>query len=115
MVQNKPTSPGAADTAWTTPASTSQSPVVSAIVPTNEYAETPDPILSAGLSPSHPQADDVAASVAGSVLAAQARYHAHEVLTHPQGSALGVQLDLPEVPTAHSKHVGGDGDGYASG
>jgi hypothetical protein len=50
-----------------------------------------------------------------SISNAQARYHSHQQDTYAQGSQVGAPMDLPEVPTAHSKHVGGDGAGYASG
>ena len=109
-----PVSPSAPDSSWTTPARPGTMPV-SPTLATHETAETPDPVVSPGLSSQHPQADDVSASVAGSVLAAQARYHAHESDAAPQGSQIGTTVDLPEVPTAHSKHVGGDGAGYPSG
>jgi hypothetical protein len=113
MVQNKPTSPGAADTAWTTPEATWHSPVVGL----REYGhvDTPggQPIAMAG-SPG-PQGDDVSSSVAGSVLAAEARFASHQQDTYAQGSQIGTPMVLPDVPTAHSKHVGGDGAGYASG
>jgi hypothetical protein len=45
--------------------------------------------------------------VADAVAGSEARYHAHEVLTHPQGSALGVPLDLPPVLSDVSQHTGG--------
>jgi hypothetical protein len=47
--------------------------------------------------------------VAGAVTSSEARYHGHEVLTHPQGSALGVPLDLPPVVSDISQHTGGSG------
>ena len=59
--------------------------------------------------------DDVAASVAASIDAALARQAEHRGDVNAQGSRIGDLMNLPEVPTAHSKHVGGDGDGYASG
>jgi hypothetical protein len=113
MVQNKPTSPGADDTAWTTPAATWHSPVVGL----REYghADVPGGQPIAGPGPADAHADDVSATVAGSVLAAEARFSAHQADALPQGGQIGVPMDLPEVPTAHSKHVGGDGAGYPSG
>jgi hypothetical protein len=41
------------------------------------------------------------------VAGSEARYHAHEVLTHPQGSAVGTALDLPPVVSDISQHTGG--------
>jgi hypothetical protein len=113
MVQNRPTSPGADDTPWSTPAAAWHSPVVSPSPPGGGSPETPDLIVSPGMT--GPRADDVSASVAGAVTAAQGRYHALQADTYDQGSVIGQLMNLPEVPTAHSKHVGGDGDGYPSG
>jgi hypothetical protein len=113
MVQNKPTSPGAADTAWSTPEATWHSPVVSPSPGSDLPAQGGQPIVSPGYA--GPQADDVSSSVAGSVLAAQGRFQSHESDVAGQGSQIGTPMELPEVPTAHSKHVGGDGDGYLSG
>jgi len=105
-MQNEPVSPGAPGTSWTTGVQTA-SPVVSPSPPGGGTPETPDPILSAGLSPQDARADDVSASAAGAVAAAQARYHAHEMATHRQGSALGTTLDLPPVPSDYGKATGG--------
>lgn len=46
-------------------------------------------------------------SVAGAVANAEARYREHEAATHPQGSQIGVLLELPSVPSDFSKHTGG--------
>ncbi len=75
-------------------------------------AVTPDSIVSPGSQDA--KADDVAPSVAASVTAAKARYGAHEADTYGLGSVIGTLVDLPEVPAAHSKHVGGDDGGYPS-
>ena len=107
-MQNKPTSPGAADSAWTTPDVPKTSPVVSAIVPTNERPETPDPIVSPWGQDAI--ADDVSSSVAGAVANAQARYHSHELDTHPQGSQIGAPADVTGLTVSESsKHTGGEG------
>lgn len=113
-VQNQPTSPGAPESgSWATGIAW-HSPVVSPGPAGGGQPETPDPVVSPGLSVAHPQADTVSASAEGSVLAAQARYHSHEQDTYGQGSAIGQLMDLPEVPGAHSKHAGGDGGGYVA-
>lgn len=102
-------SPGAADESWTTPA-VPPGPVVTPAPMSHEVPETPDPIVSPG--PRDAKSDDVSASVAGAMAAAEARYRSHEADTRPQGSVIGTLMDLPEVPGQHSKHVGGDDDGY---
>jgi hypothetical protein len=86
--------PSAAGDAWTT-AARPPGPVVGAVPPTNEVAP-PSGIA----QPGNPGAlgDDAAGTVAGATAAATARYHGHEVLTHPQGSALGMPMDLPDLP-----------------
>src|SRR5712692_1077425 len=99
--------PGAPSTSWTTPERVPTSPVVSGIVPTNEMPETPDPIVSPWGQDAI--ADDVSSSVAGAVANAQARYHSHELDTHPQGSQIGAPVDLPLVVSETSKHTGGLG------
>jgi hypothetical protein len=114
MVQNRPTSPGADDTPWSTPAATWHSPVVSPSPAGGGTPETPDHIVSPNVADGTAYGDDVASSAGAAVLAAQARYHAHQKDTYGQGSTIGVAMDLPEVPTAHSKHVGGDDAGYPS-
>jgi hypothetical protein len=95
--------PGAADDAWSTPARP-PGPVVGAVPPTHEVAP-PSAIAQPG-SPG-PLGDDASGTVAGAVASSEARYHGHEVLTHPQGSEVGVQLDLPPVTSDWSKHTGG--------
>ena len=100
---NMPTSPSAADSSWTTPARP-PTEVVGAIPPTNEVAP-PSAIAQPG-GPS-PLGDDASGTVAGAVAGSEARYHAHEMLTHPQGSALGVPLDLPQVVSDLAQHTGG--------
>ena len=100
---NMPTSPSAAGSSWTTPARL-QAEVVGAVPPTNEVAPP-----SAIAQPGGPSllGDDASGTVADAVAGSEARYHAHEVLTHPQGSALGVPLDLPPVLSDVSQHTGG--------
>lgn len=98
-----PSVPGAADDPWSTPARPAP-PVVSGIVPTHETPETPDPIVSPGIAGA--KADDVSASVAAAVTAAEARFASHQQDTYDQGSQIGVPLDLPPVPGASSKHTG---------
>jgi hypothetical protein len=58
--------------------------------------------------------DDVAATVAGSVAAAEARYGEHQADTYGQGSVIGDLVTLPGCPGEHSKHAGGDDSGYPS-
>ena len=58
--------------------------------------------------------DDVAADPAGAQASAEARLGELEPDTFGQGSAIGDVLALPEVPGAHSKHIGGDDAGYAA-
>lgn len=101
--------PGAPDEAWSTPSRPGTMPV-SALVATSETPETPDPIVSPQVPDA--KADTVSASVAGAVSAAEARFLSHQADTYGQGSELGTVLDLPEVPYAHSKHLGGDDAGY---
>jgi hypothetical protein len=98
------TTPGAPAEAWTTPARP-PGPVVTpapdgqADVPGGQAIEMAgDPGV---------RGDDVAASVAEAMANAEARYGAHEADTHPQGSALGVALDLPPVPSDWGKATGG--------
>ena len=102
--------PGAPSTSWTTPERPGTMPV-SALVATDETPETPDPIVSPDDVPDV-KADIVSATVVGAVAAVEARYHSHQADTYGQGSQLGTVLNLPEVPDAHSKHIGGDGAGY---
>jgi len=109
---NTPVSPSAAATAWTTPEQPFRSPIITPSPAGGGYPETPDPIVSPGFSDAH--ADDVSASVAGSVLAAEARFAVHLADALPQGSTIGTIMDLPEVPCQHSKHTGGDDAGYPS-
>jgi hypothetical protein len=109
---NMPISPGAPDQPWSTPVQ-SASPVVS-----------PSPYGQADVPGGQPIAypgdndpggrDDVAASVAQSVANAEARYTELQGDTYGLGSTIGDLMSLPEVPTAHSKHVGGDDAGYAA-
>jgi hypothetical protein len=93
---------------WVTGVREGTAPVGS--VPATHEVAPPSAITQPGV-PS-PLGDDASGSVAGAVAAAEARYHGHEVLTHPQGSELGTLMGLPEVPAAHSKHIGGDDAGY---
>jgi hypothetical protein len=104
MIQNEPKSPGAPDTSWTTGAAW-HSPVVSPSPGSDLPAAGGQGIY----SPGNPgvQGDDVAASAAAAMAAAEARYHSHEADTHPQGSALGVPMELPPVVSDWSKHTGG--------
>lgn len=78
---------------------------VSPTLATHETPETPDAIVSPGVQDAH--ADDVSASVAGAMTAAEARYGAHEADAGPQGSTIGTPLDLPPVVSDWSKHTGG--------
>ena len=55
---------------------------------------------------------DEASDVDAAVAAAAARSHALEAQTFGFGSVIGEVLALPDVPTAHSKHAGGDDAGY---
>jgi hypothetical protein len=104
VTQNQPTSPGAPGTSWTTGVA-APSPVVTPSPPGGGTPETPDPIVSPG--PQDAKADDVSASVAGAVTAAQARYHSHQQDTYAQGSAIGTPVTLPPVVSDWSKHTGG--------
>lgn len=58
--------------------------------------------------------DIVAADPAGAMANAEARFGELAGDTYGQGSAIGDLLGLPEVPDAHSKHIGGDDAGYAA-
>jgi hypothetical protein len=102
---NMPTSPSAPGSAWTTPARP-QAEAVGAVPATNEVAP-PSAITQPG-GPS-PLGDDASGTVAGAVAAAEARYHAHELHTHPQGSELGTLMGLPDVVSDQSKHTGSPG------
>jgi len=114
MIQNQPTSPGAADEAWTTPAASWHSPVVTP-------APGSEPPAAGGQKIAYPGdndaggRDDVAASVSEAIANAMARQAELQRDTYGQGSVIGDLMNLPDVPTAHSKHVGGDGDGYMAG
>jgi hypothetical protein len=55
--------------------------------------------------------DDVAASVAGSIANAEARYGEHQADTYGQGSTIGCVMDLPPVISDMSKHTGSPGAG----
>jgi hypothetical protein len=105
-------SPGAAEDPWTTPARP-PGPVVSPIVPTHKVAPGGQPIEFPGDADPGGR-DDVAASVAGAIAAAEARYREHEGDTYAQGSTIGDLLDLPAVPGEQSKHTGGSDAGYPS-
>jgi len=114
VVQNQPTSPGASDTPWSTPASTSASPVVSPSPMTREVASGGQPIAFPGDADPGGR-DPVSSSVAGSVANGQARYYELQSDTYGQGSRIGDLLDLPDVPCAYSKHTGpppADGGAY---
>jgi hypothetical protein len=50
--------------------------------------------------------DDVAATVAGSVAAAEARYGEHQRDTYEQGSTIGDLMDLPGVVSDGSRKTG---------
>jgi hypothetical protein len=56
--------------------------------------------------------DDVAADPAGAQANAEARFGELQGDTYGLGSVIGDLLDLPEVPDAHSKRIGGDDAGY---
>jgi hypothetical protein len=59
------------------------------------------------------EADISAAQVAGMNVDADRRAHyAADIL--PQGTSYGDEMNLPPVPTEHSKHTGGDDAGYAA-
>jgi hypothetical protein len=58
--------------------------------------------------------DVVAGTPADAVSNAQARYHEIQSDTYGLGSVIGDVMALPEVPAAHSKHLGGDDAGYPS-
>lgn len=96
-------SPGAAEDPWSTPDRPGTMPVTPSLA-THETPETPDPVVSPGAQDA--KADDVSASVAGAVAAAQARYTSHQADTYGQGSTIGSLLDLPGVISDTSKHTG---------
>jgi hypothetical protein len=96
-----PEAPFTAQTSWATSAVPS-APVVGSIPATNEVPETPDPILSPGAQDA--KADDVSATVAGAVAAAQSRYMAHQQDTFAQGSQIGTPMTLP--PSLNDPAVG---------
>ena len=56
--------------------------------------------------------DDVAGTVAGAQVAAEARYHEHMTDTYAQGSQIGDLLILPDAVSDHSLDTGGDGAGH---
>jgi hypothetical protein len=104
MTTNQPTSPGAPGTSWTTGVAT-PSPVVTPSPPGGGTPETPDPIVSPGAQDA--KADDVSASVAGAVAAAEARFRSHQQDTYAQGSAIGTPMVLPGTVSDWSKHTAG--------
>lgn len=107
-----PTTPSAPDEPWSTPAR-GPGPVVGSIPATHEVSPGGQHIAFPG--DADPGGRDIVAdSVAGSVLAAEARYHELQGDTYGQGSVIGDLLPTPEVPGVHSKHLGGDGAGYPS-
>jgi len=61
------------------------------------------------------QTADWAAAQAAGHAAEMGRRQGYAGDINPLGSDYGDLMNLPEVPTAHSKHVGGDGDGYPAG
>jgi hypothetical protein len=78
----------------------------------NPYeAGAPQPVYAGGDADAGGR-DDVAAAVAGAVANAEARFREHQTDTYGQGSQIGDYLTLPEVPSFHSKHTGGDDAGY---
>jgi hypothetical protein len=89
-----PEAPYAAQTSWATSAVPS-APVVGSVPATHETAAMPYSILSPGAQDA--KADDVSATVAGSVAAAQARYMAHQQDTFAQSSQIGTPMMLPPV------------------
>jgi hypothetical protein len=68
------------------------------------------PVFTGG-DPNPAGSDDVAATAAAAVAAAQARAGAHQQDTYGQGSQVGDQMDLPpqdfSVPNAHGTGYGG--------
>ena len=56
--------------------------------------------------------DIVAADPGGAAANTEARYGELQSDTYGQGSTIGDVLALPEVPDAHSKHIGGEDAGY---
>jgi hypothetical protein len=95
-----PTSPGAPDEAWSTPARV-PGPVVSPSVATHEVSPGGQHIAFPG--DSDPGGRDIVAdSVAGSVAATEARYHELQGDTYGQGSHIG---DLMDLPPGHQRYV----------
>jgi hypothetical protein len=105
-----PSVPGAPGTSWTTPERPGTMPV-SATVATHESVPGGQPIAFPG-GPDAGGRDDVAASVAGAVAAAEARFGELQGDTYGQGSQIGDMLSLPDGPAGHSKHTGPPPDGY---
>jgi len=103
---NMPVSPGAPDSPWSTPAAGPASPVVDPYTATHEVAPGGQPIAFPGGNDPGGR-DDVSATVAGSVAAANARFAEHEADTHPAGSTIGDVLNLPPTVSDWSKHTGG--------
>jgi hypothetical protein len=105
VTQNRPTSPGAADTAWTTGVAW-KSPVVSPSpggdppAPGGQHVAFPGDADPGGR-------DIVAASSAQAMANAEARYGELQGDTYGQGSRIGDLLDLPPVVSDWSKHTGG--------
>ena len=97
-------SPGAAeDAAWSTPVRPPL-PVTSPSHPTQEVAGISPIYVGGDADPGG--RDDVAASVAGAISNAEARYGEHQRDTYQQGSQIGDSLDLQPVVSDMSKHTG---------
>jgi hypothetical protein len=96
VIQNQPTSPGAADTAWTT-GTAWHHPVVSPTLGTNEHPETPHPVTFPGDADPGGR-DIVSATVMGAVASAEARYGELASDTYGQGSHIGDVPQLPDLP-----------------
>jgi hypothetical protein len=97
--------PGSPGDSWTTPEQSFVSPVVTPVHV--EHAAVPGGQAVAMAGDPGAMGDDIAASVAQSTANAEARYSAHERLTHPQGSALGVPLTMPGIPSDYGKNTAG--------
>jgi hypothetical protein len=92
-----PEAPYAAQTSYATPVRPPL-PVTSPSVATNETPQTPAPIACPPEVPSA-QGDTVAATVAGAMAAAEARYSSHLADTlGGAGRDIGTQLNLPRSP-----------------
>jgi hypothetical protein len=88
-----PATPSAAGDAWTTPARPGTAPV--GAIPAENANVGTSPIYVGGDADAGGR-DDVAATVAGAVANAQARYLEHEGDTHGQGSQIGDLMNLPQ-------------------